>query len=213
MVGLYKSEYYKDNEAVGLAATQFQATSARKAFPCFDEPSFRSVFEVTITHESDKNLTISNMPIVSQNLDSSTNLITTKYQETVPMVTYLVALVVSDFVCLETVNDGYDLRVCSSSVEEYKLNYSYEVAPKLLHHYAEVYLDYIYQLPKVDFIAIPDFSAGAMENWGLITFRETAMLWHETESTSTDKMRVISVIAHEIAHMVCSYWLIRFGKF
>jgi aminopeptidase N len=202
MVGIYKSNYIRDGQIVGLAATQFQSTHARKAFPCFDEPSFKSVFDVTIIRDSHLDLTISNMPNISQSIDDTNGWVTTKYQETVPMVTYLLALVVSDFVCKETDENGYPLRVCSSSVEEYKLNYSLEMAPKLLNHYAVDYLDSPYQLPKVDFIAIPDFSAGAMENWGLITFRETAMLYTDSESTSTNKMSVIAVIAHEIAHMV-----------
>ena len=204
MAGLYKSQYFRDGEDVGLAATQFQATSARKAFPCFDEPSFRSVFEVTVTSAADMNLTISNMRTHRTVRTNSTfeDVQTLYSEEKPPMATHLLAIVFSDFVCKEIRVDNYPLRVCASSVEEYKLDYSLDVSPRLMHYLAKQYLDYDYQLPKVDFIAIPDFSAGAMENWGLITFRETAMLWHESESTSANKMSVISTIAHEIAHMV-----------
>ena len=207
MAGLYKSEYYKDGQPVGLAATQFQATSARKAFPCFDEPSFKSRFEVTITSAANMTLTIANTREHRsvRTLSDTTDVQTLHFEETVPMVTYLLAMVVSDFVCKQTTDqNGTPVRVCASSVEEHKLDYSLDVSPKILNYFGN-YLAYNYStmgMEKVDFIAIPDFSAGAMENWGLITFRETAMLWEESESTTTNKMSVISVIAHEIAHMV-----------
>ncbi|CAG2104288.1 unnamed protein product, partial [Medioppia subpectinata] len=215
MDGLYKSTYYKDGKPVGLAATQFQATSARKAFPCFDEPSFRSTFEMTITSKQDKTLTISNNEMEGTPVINADGTQTIKYKKTPPMVTYLLAMVVSDFVCQPAAPGvvDYTVRVCASSVEQQKVGYSLAVTPQVMNYY-DGYFGHKYSqhMPKADYIAIPDFSAGAMENWGLITFRETGLLWHEKESTSANKMAVIAVIAHETVHMwfgnlfTCKWW-------
>lgn len=213
MVGLYRSQYYVDKEPVGLAATQFQATHARKAFPSFDEPSFKSKFEISITSASNMTLTIANtrehrsVHSVSDAFDVQK----LQFEETVPMATYLVAMVVSDFQCKESnVVEGIPVRVCASSVEQHKVDYALDVSPRIVNYFGQ-YFDSQYSaqgMSKLDFIAIPDFSAGAMENWGLITFRETALLWNETESTTANKMSVVAVIAHEIAHMVWEQLLI-----
>lgn len=121
------------------------------------------------------------------------------------MVSYLVALVVSDFVCLNTTVDGIDVYVCAPPILEYKLDYAFWASPELLHIYAKQYFQLDYQLPKAHFVAIPDFSAGAMENWGLILYRYAALLYHNDEDTSTGKAYVNAVDAHEIVHMVCYY--------
>jgi aminopeptidase N len=204
LVGLYKSFYEINNETIGLAATQFELTHARKAFPCFDEPSFRSYFEITIIHDTEKNLTLSNMPIAQELTDSpSVGLTTTKYERSVSMVSYLVAILVSDFACRnDSANDlGIDIRICASRIAEYKAQYALDVTPKIFQHFNDSFQS-PYQLKKSDLIAIPHFSAGAMENWGLVKFRETALLWIPEENTSASKMSVISIIAHELAHMV-----------
>ena len=204
--GLYRSTYQYNNETIGLAATQFQATSARKAFPCFDEPSFRSEFDVTLIHDNFNNLTISNMPIAEDLKDQPMpGWTTTRYERTVSMVSYLLAMLVSDFACMKDTTSGlpYDVRVCASRAKYYKLDYALEVTPKIFKAF-ESYLDFPYQLPKSDLVAIPDFSAGAMENWGLVTFRETALLWTEDEDLSSSQTATAAVIAHELAHMVIS---------
>ncbi len=200
--GLYRSNYYRGNETIGLAATQFEFIDARKAFPCFDEPSFKSTFELTLIHDKHMNTTLTNMPVVEETTDESVDWVTTKYSETVSMTTYLVAMVVSDFVCQEGEVDGITVGVCASPVQSYKLDYGLEWTKNCLHHFAKDYLQVDYPLPKVDMIAIPDFAYGAMENWGLVTFRETALLWHPDEGTSANKMSVLAVIAHELAHFV-----------
>jgi len=213
--GLYRSNYFKGNETIGLASTQFEFIDARKAFPCFDEPSFKSTFELTLIHDKHMNTTLSNMPIVSEDIDESLNWVTTKYSETVPMVTYLVAIAVSDFVCKGSNIDNIDVGVCASPVQSYKLDYALEKTQTCIHHFAKDYLQVDYPLPKVDMIAIPDFSYGAMENWGLVTFRETALLWHEDEGTSANKMSVTAIIAHELAHFVSNFFYMHtiFTKF
>ena len=205
--GLYKSTYELNGETRGLAATQFQATSARKAFPCFDEPSFRSHFDITLIHDNHNNLTITNMPISNQIVDSpAIGWTTTSYAKSPLMVSYLVAIMVSDFACRNDTSGEhkYDIRVCASVAKEYKLQYALDMTPKIFTAFEE-FLDYPYQLPKSDLVAIPDFAAGAMENWGLVKFRETALLWTPEEDLSSNKMSVNSIIAHELAHMVTHF--------
>lgn len=207
LVGLYRSYYEINNETIGLAATQFEATHARKAIPCFDEPSFRSYFDLTLIHDTEKNLTLTNMPIASEEPDSpSVGLTTTKYERSVSMVTYLVAILVSDFACRNDSTNplNIDIRICASRVKEYKAQYALDVTPNIFRYF-DSYLASPYQLKKSDLVAIPHFSAGAMENWGLVKFRETALLWTAQEDTSASKISVISIIAHELAHMVIKF--------
>ena len=200
--GLYRSSYVRDNETIGLASTQFEFTDARKAFPCFDEPSFKSTFELTLIHDKSMNTTLSNMPITVETVDDSLQWVTTSYKETVPMVTYLVAIVVSDFVCKQSSIDNTIVGVCASPVQKEKLDFGLESTKKCLHHLSKEYLQVDYPLPKVDMIAIPDFAYGAMENWGLVTFRENRLIFDEKTDTSANKMSVVAIIAHELAHFV-----------
>ena len=200
--GLYRSNYMVGNETIGLASTQFEFTDARKAFPSFDEPSFKSTFVVTLIHDKHMNATLSNMPIVSAQTDNTLNWTTTQYNESVPMVTYLVAMVVSDFVSKSGEIDGHDVGVYASRVQSHKLDYALDSTKKCLHHLAKDYLQVDYPLPKVDMVAIPDFAYGAMENWGLVTFREMRLVWDKNDETSSNKMSTIAVIAHELAHFV-----------
>ncbi|XP_068228790.1 aminopeptidase N-like isoform X1 [Palaemon carinicauda] len=200
--GFYRSTY-KDDDGTDklLAATQFQATDARKAFPCFDEPGLKATFEVYLARE--KNMTsISNMPIIETiPVDGQDNWVWDHYDTSVPMSTYLVAFVVSDFVNLAstTSNNNTLFRVWARESAIEQAEYSRQVGPAILTHFEE-YFSVPYPLPKQDMIAIPDFSAGAMENWGLITYRETAMLYDPKVSAASNKQYVVSVIAHELAH-------------
>ena len=199
LVGLYKSTYQSDNKTIGLAATQFEATHARKALPCFDEPRFKSIYKVKIVHEP-KHKAFSNMNPI--NNSSSNGLITTEYNETVVMTSYLLALVVSDFECIYNKSaHGIQVGSCASPIQKHKLDYSLKIATEVIEHFTD-YFKIGFPLPKVDHIAIPDFSAGAMENWGLILYRETALLYDDDDTTTASKMSICSVIAHELAHMV-----------
>ena len=199
LVGLYKSTYQNNNKTIGLAATQFEATHARKALPCFDEPIFKSVYKVNIVHEP-QHKPFSNMNPVGNS--SSNGLITTEFNETVNMSSYLLALVVSDFQCINNKSiHGIEVSSCASPIQQHKLNYSLSIATEVIEHFTE-YFQVGFPLPKVDHIAIPDFSAGGMENWGLILYRETALLYDDDDTTTESKMSTCAVIAHELAHMV-----------
>ncbi|XP_027211488.2 aminopeptidase N [Penaeus vannamei] len=199
--GFYRSSYKdEDGKEKMLAVTQFQATSARRAFPCFDEPALKATFEVYLGRQENMS-SISNMRIMeTMPIEGQEGWLWDHYEESVPMSTYLVAFVVSDFANMNsTVNDHVLFRVWSRQSAIKQAEYSREIGPAILTHF-EDYFGEPYPLPKQDMIAIPDFSAGAMENWGLITYRETAMLYDPVVSGPSNKHRVALVVAHELAH-------------
>ena len=207
LVGLYRSKYVNsNNKSIGLASTQFAFTDARKAFPCFDEPSFKSIFELTIIHDKHMNTTLSNMDIASEVTDTALDWVTTKYKKSLPMSSYLVGIVVSDFVCKYTTNeDDIKIGVCAQPVLSYKLDYGLMKTEQNLHYMEKIYTGIAYPLPKLDMLAIPTFKYWGMENWGLVTFRETLLLWHPDNDTSAYKIYVNANIAHELNHFVIKF--------
>ncbi|XP_063887273.1 aminopeptidase N-like isoform X2 [Scylla paramamosain] len=201
MKGFYRSSYrHADGTVTWLAATQFQATDARRAFPCFDEPGLKATFEVHLARQS--NMTsLSNMPVKETiPMEDQEGWLWDQYHTTVPMSTYLLAFVVSDFVNLNTViNDKILFRVWARSSAIRQAYYALDVGPRMLTHFVN-FFSQPYPLPKLDMIAIPDFAAGAMENWGLAMYREILMLYDPRVSSAYNKQLVASVVGHELAH-------------
>uniref|UniRef100_A0A6A7FVN9 Aminopeptidase N n=1 Tax=Hirondellea gigas TaxID=1518452 RepID=A0A6A7FVN9_9CRUS len=199
--GFYRSQY---TDEMGtnkmLATTQFQPTDARRAFPCFDEPALKAEFEVYIARQTNMSA-ISNMPMINTTpVDGQPGWVWDHFNTTLPMSTYLVAFVVSDFTYINsTSNDHVLFRVWAREQAISQAQYAKSIGPDVLTWF-EQYFDIPFPLPKQDMIAIPDFSAGAMENWGLITYRETALLYDPAVSAARNKQRVAVVVSHELAH-------------
>ncbi|KAL7633447.1 UNVERIFIED_CONTAM: hypothetical protein RMT77_016318 [Armadillidium vulgare] len=203
IVGFYTSNYTSESgELRTIATTKFQPTDARRAFPCFDEPGFKSTFKITLIRPKEGYIALSNMPVEREIWNTPTeNEVKVEFEKSVPMVTYLLCFIVCDFDYVEKLTSANKkFRVYSNKDQIPRTKYSLELGVNVLNYF-ERYFGLQYPLPKQDMIAIPDFVSGAMEHWGLITFRETNILYDPSESSSSNKQRVASVISHELAHM------------
>ncbi|OXA63021.1 Aminopeptidase N [Folsomia candida] len=202
--GLYRSSYL---DAAGqqkwLATTQFQSIGARQAFPCFDEPGFRSTFNVTIGRAEGYH-SLANAPLKETvPIPGMENWFWDIHEVTVSMPTYLVAMVISDFVSVDapTGISTYDVKIWGppTITNSITAEFSARSAAQIVSFF-ENYLESPYQFSKLDSAAIPDFAAGAMENWALNTYRIAYLIYFEGESTQMEQWREAAVIAHEISH-------------
>uniref|UniRef100_A0A287CY20 Puromycin-sensitive aminopeptidase n=1 Tax=Ictidomys tridecemlineatus TaxID=43179 RepID=A0A287CY20_ICTTR len=201
MKGFYRSKYTTPSGEVRYAAvTQFEATDARRAFPCWDEPAIKATFDISLVVPKDR-VALSNMNVIDRKpYPDDENLVEVKFARTPVMSTYLVAFVVGEYDFVETRSkDGVCVRVYTPVGKAEQGKFALEVAAKTLPFYKD-YFNVPYPLPKIDLIAIADFAAGAMENWGLVTYRETALLIDPKNSCSSSRQWVALVVGHELAH-------------
>ncbi len=197
LLGFYRSRYeQQDGTTKYLATTQFEAADARRAFPCWDEPMAKATFEISILADN-RFSAISNMPVISKKKSGNRTL--HRFAKTPVTPTYLVYLGVGEFEYLSGKAGKTRIRVVTTKGNKSRGRYSLNLGKKLLTSYEE-YFGIEYPLPKLDLIAIPDFAAGAMENWGAITFRETILLYDPKTSSTRTKQFIAEVISHEIAH-------------
>lgn len=197
--GFYRSTYKDQSGATHcMAATQFEATDARRAFPCWDEPDFKSVFATTLV--IDPGLTaVSNTAVLSDSVQSGKRVM--RFADSMKMSTYLVAFIVGQLEATKAVYVGKTpLRLWTVPGKQPLTPFGLEIAAASLKFFEEYY-GIPYPGDKLDLLAIPDFASGAMENLGAITFRETALLVDEQTGTHAERERVADVVAHENAHM------------
>jgi len=197
--GFYRSTYKDQSGAPQtMAATQFEATDARRAFPCWDEPDFKAVFATTLV--IDPSLTaVSNTSVVSDSVQSGKRVM--RFADSIKMSTYLVAFIVGQLEATKAMYVGSTpLRLWTVPGKQPLTPFGHEIAAASLAFF-EDYYGIPYPGDKLDLLAIPDFASGAMENLGAITFRETALLVDEHTGTHAERERVADVVAHENAHM------------
>jgi len=194
MRGLYLG---KDDQGRKYASTQFEATDARRAFPSFDEPDYKATFDITAVAPKGM-VAISNQKVISDTQGPGDSH-TVKFATTAKMSSYLAALVVGNFEYVEGEADGIPIRVYATTGKKEMGKFALESAEHILSYY-DKYFGIKYPYGKLDLIGIPDFSAGAMENTGCITFREVILLIDEKEGSVDLKKTIADVIAHEMAH-------------
>lgn len=198
MRGFYRSRYQINGQERYLATTQFEATEARRAFPCVDEPAAKAIFDVTLMIPSHMTAISNTIPSKIKEHDSGYQLV--QFAPTPKMSTYLLAFIIGEFDYLEKkTEEGTLVRVFVTPGKKEQARFALETAVKTLSFYNK-YFGIPYPLPILDLIAIPDFEAGAMENWGAVTYRESALLVDPEHSSHQNKQWVALVIAHELAH-------------
>ncbi|KAJ4836841.1 hypothetical protein Tsubulata_018469 [Turnera subulata] len=185
--GFYRCTYLDGEEKKNMAVTQFEPVDARRCFPCWDEPALKATFKITLDVPPELTA-LSNMPVIDEKLDG--NVKTVHFAESPVMPTYLVAVVIGLFDHIEeTTKDGTNVRVYCPLGKSNEGKYALSLAVKALDLFTE-YFSMPYPLPKLDMVAVPEFSGGAMENFGLIVYRENELLYHDLRSTASRKQIV-----------------------
>ncbi len=198
--GFYRSTYVDQSGALRtIATTQFEATDARRAFPCFDEPDRKAVFSITLDVPEGMTAFSNGPELSSETLPGGGRRV--RFADTIPMSTYLVAFVIGPLQATAPVDvDGTPVRVVHVPGKADLAGYALEVAAHALRFFAD-WFAIPYPADKLDLVAIPDFAFGAMENLGCVTFRETALLVDPARASRVELERIADVISHEIAHM------------
>ncbi|KAL5284041.1 hypothetical protein ACFFRR_006360 [Megaselia abdita] len=213
--GFYLSTYKSENgEERWLATTQFESTDARHAFPCYDEPAKRATFSFAFTHGKNYNAICDTDPIGEPEVITGTDMVKTTFKQTTPMSTYITAFIISDFEFTEIFFRGLRQRVYSrpntKDHQEFALVSASQIIASLDDYFGVEFKDMLPQA-KLDQVAVPDFAAGAMENWGLTTYREEYLLYENGKSTAQTQTNIANILGHEDVHQwfgdyVCVEW-------
>lgn len=212
--GFYRASYEENGSTIYYGVTQFESTDARHAFPCYDEPAIRAPIALEIQHDKTYN-SYSNMPLQSVTPVEGTDYVISKFEDTPPVQTYLIAFIVSPFHSLSN-NDPIipqEILAKPSSIADGSADFAVSISDPIMKKLVNLF-NVNYTLPKLDHAAIAQFSAGAMENWGLVTYRERYLLFTPTNNPTQDESRkrdIIAVMAHEDAHqffgnLVAPHW-------
>ncbi len=197
MVGIYPCNFTHDGQEKKLIATQFESHHAREVFPCVDEPSAKATFDLTL-HTPVGEKVLSNTPIKTQ--ETKGQALVTTFETTPKMSTYLLAFVYGDIEYLErTTKNDVVVRTWATPANVEHTAFALDVAVKSLEFFND-YFGLPYPLTKLDNVALPDFASGAMENWGLVTYRESALLVDPDNTSLSQKQWIALVITHELAH-------------
>jgi aminopeptidase N len=196
--GQLRGFYISKTKNRKYAVTQFESTDARRAFPCFDEPAFKATFAVTLTIDRG-DIAISNGKLLSDTLGPAPTQHTLKFAISPRMSSYLVAMAVGDFKCLDGAADGIPIRICATPDKKDLGRIALESAQQILHFY-NTYYAIKYPFVKLDVLAVPDFAAGAMENTAAIFYRETDLLADAKSASVDTRKNIASILAHEMAH-------------
>lgn len=198
MHGIYPCFYEHNGEKKELLATQFESHHAREVFPCIDEPEAKATFDVTLTTEQAVTV-LGNMPIKQQRTEN--DLLVTIFDTTPRMSTYLLAWVTGELHRKTAITkSGVEVNIWATPAQPAEsLDFALDIATRTIDFF-NTYFDTPYPLPKSDHIALPDFSSGAMENWGLITYREVALLADPVTTSVSSKHYIATVITHELSH-------------
>ena len=200
MKGFYRSKYTKPDGTIGyIGTTHFEPTGARLAFPCFDEPSFRSTFQVNLVNNDKEIETLSCMNVVKNTEENGKT--TVVYANTPSMPTYLVAFIFGKFDHVERfTKNNLPVRVYTPLGQGEHGVLAAEFGAKCVDFYEE-FFDIKYPLPKLDMIGIEDYPLGGMENWGLITYAMRCLIYNPKTDTKMKWQTILAIVAHEVAHM------------
>ena len=198
MQGAYISTYQHQGKEHKIVTTQFESHYARECFPCVDEPAAKATFDLTITTPYTDDTIISNMPAKKEQTTDNEKTVT--FQTTPRMSTYLLAFCIGEFHS-QTITNQHDVKIttyCALNQSPKTLDYANQIAAEALDYYDDLFQT-PYPLPKLDQVALPDFESGAMENWGLVTYRESCLL-ADQHSPKDVKEYISTVITHELSH-------------
>ena len=198
MHGLYPCYFTHDGVKKQLFATQFESHHAREVFPCVDEPAAKAEYDLTLVTQTGITV-LGNMPVKSE--EENDDSLTTTFEKTPRMSSYLLAFVIGELHKKSArTKSGVEVNIWATPAQnENTLDFALDIATRSIDFYDE-YFGVKYPLPKSDHVALPDFSSGAMENWGLITYRESCLLADPELTPESSRRFIATVIAHELSH-------------